>query len=184
MKKRCKTIVALLAIAGCATAQELTVQSSGTELVVNASGLTGMSALQFNLELPDGVTIADDATMGTATNGHTLSVQTLDNGDRLFILYSMDLNTFKNGELLRIPVNMDNYTAEDIAKLYKVRFSSAEAVSHTGADVEFNPTGIGTLTSVRTTDEGAIYDLNGRRLTEKPKSGYYIQGGKKYFVEK
>ena len=29
-----------------------------------------------------------------------------------------------------------------------------------------------------------IYDLNGRRLTEKPKSGYYIQGGKKYFVEK
>ena len=24
-------------------------------------------------------------------------------------------------------------------------------------------------------------DLNGRRLTEKPKSGYYIQGGKKYW---
>ena len=29
-----------------------------------------------------------------------------------------------------------------------------------------------------------IYDLNGRRLSKKPKSGYYIQGGKKYFVEK
>ena len=182
MKKRCKTIVALLAIAGCATAQELTVQSSGTELIVNASELTGMSALQFNLELPDDVTIAD-ATMGTATNGHTLSVQTLDNGDRLFILYSMDLKTFNNGELLRIPVNMDNYMAEDKAKLYKVRFSSAEAVSYTGADVEFNPTGIRTLTSVRTTDEGAIYDLNGRKLSKKPKSGYYIQGGKKYLVK-
>ena len=29
-----------------------------------------------------------------------------------------------------------------------------------------------------------IYDLNGRRLIEKPKSGYYIQGRKKYYVEK
>lgn len=28
-----------------------------------------------------------------------------------------------------------------------------------------------------------IYDLNGRRLSEKPKSGYYIQGGKTYFAE-
>jgi len=33
-------------------------------------------------------------------------------------------------------------------------------------------------------DENApIYDLMGRRLTEKPASGYYIQGGKKYFVK-
>jgi hypothetical protein len=28
-----------------------------------------------------------------------------------------------------------------------------------------------------------IFDLMGRRLTEKPASGYYIQGGKKYFVK-
>lgn len=32
-------------------------------------------------------------------------------------------------------------------------------------------------------DDVTIYDLNGRRLPEKPKSGYYIQGGKKYFAE-
>ncbi len=28
-----------------------------------------------------------------------------------------------------------------------------------------------------------IYDLMGRRLQQKPASGYYIQGGKKYFVK-
>lgn len=39
-------------------------------------------------------------------------------------------------------------------------------------------------TSVVGEDENApIYDLNGRLLTEKPKSGYYIQNGRKYFVE-
>ena len=32
-------------------------------------------------------------------------------------------------------------------------------------------------------NDAIIYDLNGRILTEKPKSGYYIQGGKKYYVE-
>jgi hypothetical protein len=29
----------------------------------------------------------------------------------------------------------------------------------------------------------AIYDLNGRKLCKKPASGYYIQGGKKYYVK-
>ena len=45
---------------------------------------------------------------------------------------------------------------------------------------------INSLTAEKTiVDANApIYDLNGRRLTEKPKSGYYIQGGKKYYVEK
>ncbi len=45
---------------------------------------------------------------------------------------------------------------------------------------------INSLTAEKTiVDANApIYDLNGRRLKEKPKSGYYIQGGKKYYVEK
>ena len=34
-----------------------------------------------------------------------------------------------------------------------------------------------------TEDDDTIYDLNGRRLIEKPKSGYYIQGGELYQVK-
>ena len=79
MKKLFNTIIALLAIAGCAMAQEITLQPSGTELIVNANNLTSMTALQFNLELPEGVTLADvDATLGSATDGHTLCIETLD----------------------------------------------------------------------------------------------------------
>ena len=47
-------------------------------------------------------------------------------------------------------------------------------------------TGIGEVKSEaepEATDNAPIYDLTGRRLTEKPASGYYIQGGKKYFVK-
>lgn len=78
-----------------------------TELVVNLTGGTSMTALQFNLALPEGMTLAEsDVILGAATNGHTLNVETLDNGDHLFVLYSMNLNPFKDGELLRIPVKM------------------------------------------------------------------------------
>ena len=31
--------------------------------------------------------------------------------------------------------------------------------------------------------DAPIYDMMGRRLTEKPSSGIYIQGGKKYLVK-
>lgn len=146
MKKRIHTIlVALLALAGSATAQSLTVQGIEAEageqakLIVSISGATAMTALQFNLALPEGVTLADGTTMGTANDGHTLCVQTLDNGDHLFILYSMELNTFKDGELLRIPVSVNN---GDAAKLYNVRYADTEAVSYVGKNAESNVTGI------------------------------------------
>ncbi|MBP3688824.1 MAG: leucine-rich repeat domain-containing protein [Bacteroidaceae bacterium] len=43
-----------------------------------------------------------------------------------------------------------------------------------------NPTGIDTLQADEAADT-ATYDLNGRRLHEKPARGFYIQGGKKYY---
>lgn len=95
-----KLLTMVLAAVSCSlAAQELTLQSSGAELIVNASRLTAMTALQFNLELPEGVTIADsDATMGEATDGHTVCMETLAGAERLFILYNINLNTFKDGE--------------------------------------------------------------------------------------
>lgn len=148
MKKRIHTtLIALLALAGSATAQSLTVQgveaTAGEQatLMVSLSGATSMTALQFNLALPEGVTVAEGTpTLGTATNGHTLNVETLDNGDRLFVLYSMDMNTFRDGELLRIPVNVGSNAESGEGTLYTVRFATTEAVSNAGTDVKFNVT--------------------------------------------
>ena len=97
MKQRIlQTIVALLAIVSSATAQTLSIASveakagEQAELVVSGSGMTGVTALQFNLALPQGVTLNESAiTKGEAASGHTLSVQTLDNGDRLVSLYTI-----------------------------------------------------------------------------------------------
>ena len=80
-----------------------------------------LSALQFNLQLPDGLTAnTGNATLGSATDSHTLFIETLDNGDLLFILYSMDLKTFSDGKLLRIPVTAGNSATTTAGQLYSI----------------------------------------------------------------
>ena len=37
--------------------------------------------------------------------------------------------------------------------------------------------------TLKAADSAPIYDLMGRRLSEKPAKGYYIQGGKKYLAQ-
>lgn len=51
---------------------------------------------------------------------------------------------------------------------------------------EYEPSAVEEIDSAERFDADAnapIYDLMGRRLQQKPANGYYIQGGKKYFVK-
>lgn len=139
----------LLALASIgATGQTLSVEPIEVEageqatLVVSVSGIAsfGATALQFNLNLPDGVTLAGSNQFGDATNNHTLSVQTLDNGDHLFVLYSMYLNRFKDGELLRIPVSIGNDAKSGEGSLYNFRTATADVVSHAHNNTTFTIT--------------------------------------------
>lgn len=169
--KKIMTIV-LAAISCSLAAQELTLQPSGPELVVNANVVSSMTALQFNLELPNGTSITNDATLGTATDGHTLCIETLDNGDCLFILYSMNLNTFKDGEVLRIPINING---EGTARLYNVRFADTDAMSYAGKETA---TGIASPKSSPKGKDLKIYNLAGQRLN-KMQRGINIKDGRK-----
>ena len=171
MKKRIQTILlALAAIVGNANAQNLSFEIKTNEATMNIAGATDMTALQFCLQLPAGVTLdTSNVTMGEATAGHTLCIETLDNGDLLFILYSMDLNTFKDGELLRIPV-----AASGEVKLYTIRYADTDAVSYAGEDIE---TGIKTLSNSPLKGEN-IYNVAGQRLS-KMQRGINIKDGKK-----
>ena len=177
MNKRIQTILfALAAIVGSANAQNLLFEVKANEATMNISGATGMTALQFCLQLPEGVTIdTSNASMGEATAGHTLCIETLDNGDLLFILYSMDLNTFKDGELLRIPINING---GGTARLYNVRFADTEAVSYTG---EETATGIKTLSNSPLKGEN-IYNVAGQRLN-KMQRGINIMDGRKVLIK-
>jgi len=153
-----------------------------TELVVNLTGGTSMTALQFNLALPEGMTLAEsDVILGAATNGHTLNVETLDNGDHLFVLYSMDQNPFMDGELLRIPVKMGSTAATSNGKLYTIRTATADAVSHTCNDVSWEmTTNINHVSSPKIIK--STYNLAGQK-TDEIQKGINIVDGKKVMVK-
>ena len=182
--------IALAVISYSLTAQTLNIEpleaEAGTqaELVVNANGIAAMTALQFNLELPDGVTFANnEATLGEATKDHKLIIETLAGGDRLFILYSMDLNTFKAGELIRIPVCINIEAAEGIARLHKIRFADTNARSYAAVETESFVTEIKGVQEVQNVQavQKNIYNLAGQRLG-KPQKGINIQNGRKVVV--
>ena len=188
--------IALAAMSCSLAAQTLNIEplevEAGTrsELVVTANGLTDMTTLQFNLMLPEGVTVAGkDAMMDEATNGHTLCVERLAGGDFLFILYSMNLNTFNDGKLLRIPINVSSEVSDGTAMLYTVRFADTNAISYLAEDVV---TGIKGITPDSMPGEEEIYNLAGQRVgngniltkdNKRLKSGIYIVKGKKVLVK-
>ena len=150
MKRRIlQTIVALLAIVGGATAQTLSVASveattgGQAELVVSGNDMDmyGVTALQFNLALPQGVTLNESAiAKGNAVSGHTLSVQTIANGDCLIVLCSMNLYKFKDGELLHIPITVGQQAGSFSGRLYTIRTANTEAESHECLPASFNIT--------------------------------------------
>ena len=175
MKKLLTFAFALMSFG--ATAQNLSFEVKANEATMNISGATGMTAMQFCLQLPAGVTIdTSNTTLGSATDGHTLCVETLDNGDLLFILYSMDLNRFKDGELLRIPINING---ESTARLYNIRFADTDAVSYAGKETA---TGIASPKSSPKGKDLKIYNLSGQRMS-KPTKGVNIQNGRKVVIK-
>lgn len=149
MKRFTLMILTLAALFANGRAQSLSVTNieaqtgEETALVVSLTEGTSMTALQFNLSLPEGVTLTTSGdtygtTLGTATDGHTLDVETLSNGDLLFILYNTEQKAFKSGELLRIPITVGSTAIEANGKLYTVRTATADAVSHTCTDASFS----------------------------------------------
>ena len=202
MKQRLQNmIIAILLIASNATAQSLMVDDVqlvaglNETIVVKVEGASDMAALQFNLTLPDGIILNQDTknygiTLGDATDDHTLEVFPLESGDYLVILYSMNLRTFADGNLLNIPVvAVDAVTSE--GEIHTIRVSTVTAVSYGCADVTFalnivgkegdDVTGIEN-SAISNQNPTVIYDLTGRRV-EKAEKGIYIVNGKKMVIK-
>ena len=174
---------------GSVSAQTLSVQpievqtGEQTEVVVSLTGATAMTALQFNLQLPTGVTATKDGiTLGAATDGHAISVKPLYSGDLLFVLYNMEQKTFNDGELLRIPVTVNENAQTGSGQLYTVRTATTDAVSNKCAESSFNITVNNEANGIMKIERGEsaqkVYDLHGRSVTRPTKGIYIIRSAK------
>lgn len=147
MKQRIQTlIIALLAIVGSAMGQTLSVEPIEVEaggeatLVVSASGLSDVTALQFNLNLPEGITLAGSNQLGDAASSHTLDVRPLASGDNMFVFYNLDKALLTDGELIRIPVSVSAEAQSATGSLYTFHTATTDAVSHELSDASFSIT--------------------------------------------
>ena len=135
-----------MAIACSATAQTLSVApievDAGGEatLVVSASGLSNVTALQFNLKLPEGITLAGSNQLGSAASNHTLDVRPLASGDNMFVFYNLDKALLSDGQLIRIPVSASSEAQSAAGSLYTFHTATTDAVSHELSDASFTIT--------------------------------------------
>ena len=187
-----KFVIVLLAFIGNANAQTLSVASveatAGEQrtLTVKLSDAASATALQFNLSLPANVTINESGcALGSAANNHTLRVNRMDNGNYLFVIFSMDFKKLGNGTLLTIPVIFANDATSGNGNLFTVRSSASDAVSHQHQNASF-AVNVNTsdIKNIRTSGvkNGIIYNVRGQKLAS-PQKGINIIDGQKVLVK-
>ena len=134
---------------------------------------TGTAALQFDVTLPAGVTLT-----AASVAGHSAEVARTANGSYRVLVASPAARPISGD----VTLTLDG-TAEGDVLLHGII-----AADPTGAVTEFDDivlpigtTGIGDIT-VDNVDDGALYDLLGRRVVN-PTPGIYVKAGKKILVK-
>ena len=181
-----KIVIGLLTFIGSANAQTLSVASveatvgEQKTLTVSLSDAASATALQFNLSLPANVTINESGcALGSAASNHTLRVSRMDNGNYLFVIFSMDFTKLSNGTLLTIPVIFANDATSGNGNLFTVRSSASDAVSYQHQNASF-AVNVNTsdIKNIRTSGvkNGIIYNVRGQKLASPQKGINIIDG--------
>ncbi len=174
-----------------------------SDVIINCEFTSeNITLYQLDLYLPDGVTLAKNSkgryaagttyVLSDRHDEHVVSIAERE-GFYRFVVSNNSLYTIEpgSGELLRLKVVADNtVSGTQNGSIKKFSMFETDETEHAMADVTFEMTNstmaIGEVKTEAGPDAAGnapIYDLNGRKLTEKPSSGYYIQGGKKFFVK-
>ena len=192
MKRIKFTIIALIMISASAMGQTVSVASIETEadtqaeLVVTLSGVAAeTTALQFNLQLPKGITLDETViTQGTAASNHTLDIRPLESGERLFVFYNMDKALIANGELLRLPITTGSEAGTLTGNINLVRTATTDAVSHSATGDSFTinikDETATRIEHVQKPQEVEWHSLDGMKFNNQPaQKGVYIKNGRK-----
>ena len=175
MRQRIFGIVAALSLLVCtATAQTISFSDfearPGRNVVVefSISGVNEMTALQFNLSLPEGFSLFEYAEgeniVAGCKTGDEMKVIPLENGDYLVVLYNMYLKTFSETVSFSMTLKASEDCGTKEGRIYNVRMSTVDAVSHTCEGVSFKAT-VGKPVSNITLNQTTVTLVEGESLT-------------------
>ena len=179
-------------------------KNSQVELSVRMKNASDIRGFQFDLYLPEGVSMAANAKASlssdrlAAGDAHTLMVNEVSDGAVRFLCSSMNDESFAggDGEIATLTVNIaDNVangeydvvvknalmTETDISKSY-------EADNIKSALTVLDQTGVETVTADDERRDGTIYTVGGQLVGKKSttsqlRKGVYIRNGKKFVVK-
>ena len=179
-------------------------KNSQVELSVRMRNASDIRGFQFDLYLPEGVTMANNAKASlssdrlAAGDAHTLMVNEVSDGAVRFLCSSMNDESFAggDGEIATLTINIANNVANgdydvvvknalmtetDISKSY-------EADNIKSTLTVLDQTGVETVTADNERRDGTIYTVGGQLMgrkatTSQLRKGVYIRNGKKIVVK-
>ncbi len=174
------------------TADNILTGGEKTGISLCLKSITPITLIQADLVLPESVTVEADSSMalpitaGTRANGHTVSANTLPNGNIRILLYSTGNGTFTDGEGNVADITLS--VAPDIAegtkeiRLTNILLVEPDETSYRPDDAVMELSAIDMETAIRgigsDTDNEAVYNTAGQR-TGKNAKGIQVRKGKK-----
>ena len=178
-------------------------KNSQVELSVRMRNASDIRGFQFDLYLPEGVTIANNAKASlssdrlAAGDAHTLMADEMTDGAVRFLCSSMNDENFAggDGEIATLTVNIaDNVANGDYDVVVKNAImtetdisKSYEADNIKSTLTVLDQTGVETVTADNERRDGSIYTVGGQLVGKKAttsqlRKGVYIRNGKKIVV--
>ena len=179
-------------------------KNSQVELSVRMKNASDIRGFQFDLYLPEGVTMANNAKASlssdrlAAGDAHTLMVNEVSDGAVRFLCSSMNDENFAggDGEIATLTVNIaDNVANGDYDVVVKNALMTETDISRSyEADnikstlTVLDPNGVDIVTADDERRDGTIYTVGGQLVGKKAttsqlRKGVYIRNGKKIVVK-
>ena len=172
----------------------------GSTLLINISNPEyPFSAIQFDLDLPEGIEVEFDGEyyavdLGSRTSSRKHSYPECayqEDGSLRVVIVSMSnaLYSGTEGDVATAALKVNGaadgeyqFTIKNV--VISAPGSKEKLADHTGwITITGGVTGIDSITADSKTTDATIYDLQGRKVTETVKGGIYIKDGKKFVAE-
>ena len=176
-------------------------KNSQVELSVRMRNASDIRGFQFDLYLPEGVTIANNAKASlssdrlAAGDAHTLMVNEVSDGAVRFLCSSMNDESFAggDGEIATLTVNIADNVANgdyDVVVTNAIMTETDISKSYEADNIKstltvLDQTGVETVTANDERRDGTIYTVGGQLVGKKSttsqlRKGIYIRNGKKF----
>ena len=120
----------------------------GNEVIINLSNNVDFTAMQMDINLPQGMTLVDASLSDRASASHQIAFNQLTNGDYRLLASSSALKCFKNNDGAVLTLTLAG-NPDGNGCLSGIKLASPSSTRYSVDDIElnFNPTGVDNVTT-------------------------------------